>query len=312
LEEVEDGAGAKQISVGGVAFRISFIAAKEKTEKEKPLPAKEYALYRAGIYDMAAVKQMPWADYRPFVLKLFGVHERPEKRYGLTLDGCIGTDAVLLWNYPDHKKLTLDYGYVDDLHRTLRGKPGEKFYIIAPVVAMDFAEDEVVRDQTTYVFLKVPLSVLMRLIEKHEPAALKQPTKEEDVNEVIDAVGFDFISQPQVEVKAKKRRDGLLKEVVLEIREFRAQTLATEPEDFKNFETFSMAMVDLDYDGDVFRLGRVFWAEDLLKEAGGLEEAKSLLVKIPEQDFTGRKMMVILCDRYGNEKTLVFEKKDFK
>ncbi|MGO9479239.1 MAG: hypothetical protein ACLQAH_17015 [Limisphaerales bacterium] len=240
------------------------------------------------------------------------MHERPEKRYGLTLDGCIGTDAVLLWNYPDHKKLTLDYGYVDDLHRTLRGKPGEKFYIIAPVVAMDFAEDEVVRDQTTYVFLKVPLSVLMRLIEKHEPAALKQPTKEEDVNEVIDAVGFDFISQPQVEVKAKKRRDGLLKEMVLEIREFRAQTLATEPEDFKNFETFSMAMVDLDYDGDVFRLGRVFWAEDLLKEAGGLEVAKSLLVKISEEDFTGRKMMVILCDRYGNEKTLVFEKKDFK
>ena len=35
-------------------------------------------------------------------------------------------------------------------------------------------------------------------------------------------------------------------------------------------------------------------------------------MKIPEQDFTGKKMMVILCDRYGNEKTLVFEKKDFK
>jgi hypothetical protein len=49
-----------------------------------------------------------------------------------------------------------------------------------------------------------------------------------------------------------------------------------------------------------------------LKEAGGLDEAKSLLVKIPEEDFTGKKMMVILCDRYGNEKTLVFEKKDFK
>ena len=115
----------------------------------------------------------------------------------------------------------------------------------------------------------------MRLIEKHEPAALKQPTKEGDVNEVIDAVGFDFISQPQVEVKARKRRDGLLKEMVLEIREFRAQTLATDPEDFKNFETFSMAMVDLDYNGDVFRLGRVFWAEDLLKEAGGLEGPKA-------------------------------------
>ena len=170
---------------------------------------------------------------------------------------------------------------------------------------------------------------------RKETAALKQPTKEEDVNEVIDAVGFDFISQPQVEVKAKKRRDGLLKEIVLEIRAFRAQTLATDPEDFKNFETFSMAMVDLDYDGDVFRLGRVFWAEDLIAEEikrikaerkaaaktkadkekepnVQIEDCELLLVRIPEGDFTGKKMMVILCDRYGNEKTLVFEKKDFK
>ena len=123
LKEVEDGAGAKQIAVGGVAFRISFIAARDKTEKEKPLPAKEFALYRAGIYDMAAVKRMPWADYRPFVLKLFGVREQPTSDMGSTLDGYIGTDSVLLWNYPDHKKLTLDHGYVDDLHRTLRGKP---------------------------------------------------------------------------------------------------------------------------------------------------------------------------------------------
>jgi site-specific DNA-methyltransferase (adenine-specific)/adenine-specific DNA-methyltransferase len=335
LEEVEDDAGARQIAVGGVAFRISFIPARDKTEKEKPLPAKEFALYRAGIYDMAAVKQMSWADYRPFVLKLFGVREHPHARYGFALDGYIGTDSALIWNFPDHKKLTLDHGYVDDLHRTLRGKPDEKYFVIAPVVAMDFAEDEVVRDQTTYVFLKVPLSVLMRLIEKHEPAALKQPTKEEDVNEVIDAVGFDFISQPQVEVKAKKRRDGLLKEMALEIRAFRAQTLATDPEDFKNFETFSMAMVDLNYDGDVFRLGRVFWAEDLIAEEikrikaerkaaaktkadkekepnVQIEDCELLLVRIPEEDFTGRKMMVLLCDRYGNEKTLVFEKRDFK
>jgi hypothetical protein len=65
----------------------------------------------------------------------------------------------------------------------------------------------------------------------------------------------------------------------------RAQTLATDPSDFANFETFSMAMVDLDYDGDVFRLNRVFWAEDLIKEAGGLETAARLQVRIPEQDF---------------------------
>jgi len=312
LVDAEEGPGAKLINVDGVEFRISLIAPKDKTEKEKPLPAKEFALYRAGIYDMAAIKELPWAEYRPFVLKLFGVNERPTKRYGLTLDGCIGTDAVLLWNYPDHKNLTLDHGYVDDLHKMLRGKPRERFYVIAPVVAMAFAEDEVTRGETTYVFLKVPMSVLLRLLERNEPAALKQPTKEEDVNEVIDAVGFDFISQPQVEVRAKKekRKGEMFGDFVLEIRAFRSQTLATDPDDFKNFETFSMAMVDLDYNGDVFRLGRVFWAEDLLKEAG--EAPERLLVRVPEQDFGGKRMMVILCDRYGNEKALAFEKKDFK
>jgi DNA modification methylase len=312
LADAAEAPGAKIITVDGVEFRISLIARKDKTVKEKSLPAKEFALYRAGIYDMNTVKELPWAEYRPFVLKLFGVTERLEKRYGLTLDGCIGTDAVLLWNYPDHKKLTLDYGYVDDLHKTLRGKPGERFYVIAPVVAMSFAEDEVTRGQTTYVFLKVPLSVLHRLLERDKPAAFQQPTKEEDVNEVIDAVGFDFISQPQVSMKTKKvkRKGEMFADFVLEISEFRAQTLATDPEDFNNFETFSMAMVDLDYNGDVFRLGRVFWAEDLLKEAG--EKPERLQVRVPEQDFNGKRMMIILCDRYGNEKALAFEKKDFK
>ena len=184
---------------------------------------------------------------------------------------------------------------------------------------MDFAEDEVERDGTIYVFLKVPLSVLQRLIERRPPAARKtptlpQPVKEADVNEVIDAVGFDFISQPVVAWRARraKRKGEMLAECTIEITEFRSQTLATEPEDFANFETFSLAMIDLDYDGDVFRLGRVFWAEDLWKEAGGLEHAKALMLRVPDQDFTGKKMLVILCDRYGNEKQRVFAKGDFK
>lgn len=129
-------------------------------------------------------------------------------------------------------------------------------------------------------------------------------------------MGFDFISQPQVVWKAKKesRKDGLFTQTdfVLEISEFRAQTLATDPEDFLNLETFSMAMVDMDYDGDVFRLGRVFWGEDALKAAGGLEKAERLELRIPEQEFMGEEMMVILCDRYGNEKALLLHKTDFE
>lgn len=325
LEEPEDGPGTKRIVIelkdgkkvtGRVDFRLSLIAPKDKSEKEQSLPAKEFALYRAGIYDLAAIKGMPWHDYRPFVMKLFGLRAHSHKRYGYILDGYIGTHSALVWNYPDQKSLTLDYGYVNDLHRGLRGKVGERFYVIAPVIAMAFAEDEVKCGETTYVFLKVPLSVLLRLIEQKEPAALRQPAKEENVNDVIDAVGFDFISQPRVVWNAKKesRKDGLftVTDYVLEVTEFRAQTLATEPEDFKNFETFSMAMVDLNYNGDVFQLSRVFWGETLLTAAGGIENAEKLELSIAEAEFSGEQMMVILCDRYGNEKSLLLEKGEFE
>ena len=143
LDEPEDAPGTKRIFIelkedkkvlASVEFRISFIAPKDKSEKEQLLPAKEFALFRAGVYDMGAIRALAWVDYRPFVLKLFGVREHSHERYGLNLDGYLGTHSTLVWNYPDFKKLTLDHGYVDDLHKTLRGKSGERFYIIAPVV----------------------------------------------------------------------------------------------------------------------------------------------------------------------------------
>ena len=61
LVDTDDGPG-KRIEVGGIEFRISVIAAKHPPEKEQPLPAKEFALYRAGIYDMTAIKALPWAS----------------------------------------------------------------------------------------------------------------------------------------------------------------------------------------------------------------------------------------------------------
>ena len=73
-----------------------------------------------------------------------------------------------------------------------------------------------------------------------------------------------------------------------------------------------MAMIDLAYDGNVFRLSRVFWGDDLLKEAGGLQKAKALELRIPEEEFTAEQMMVILCDSYGNEKRLLLKKDEFQ
>jgi hypothetical protein len=80
-----------------------------------------------------------------------------------------------------------------------------------------------------------------------------------------------------------------------------------DPEDFENFETFSMVLVDVNYNDDYFNLDRVFWASDILNE-----DRNQAFIKIPEDDFTGKKMMVIFIDKYGNELKVVKSKKDFK
>lgn len=321
-------AGQNHIKVKGIKFLISFVEPRQKSDKDKPLRGKEFALFNAGIYDNEVIKGMPWAEYRPFVLKLFQVREHEHFIKGFRCDGYVGVHSAFVWNYPDHKKLTIDYDYVKSVHETMGGSAGEKFYLIAPIVSMDFAEDEYAVGKTTYVFLKVPISILMRLLHSGEMGALKQPTKEADVNEVIDAVGFDFISQPEAQWKCKKERspdEPLFKDYVIHLSEFRSKTLATDPQDFLNFETFSMAMADTDYDGKIFKLGTVFWADELIaaelkrlkgkkgaEDAEGFAACEQLSLRIPEADFTGKQMMVILCDRYGNEKKLVFEKGAFR
>lgn len=314
IEADKDNAGEKVVEVGRVKFLISFIQPKEKSEKEKPLKAKEFTLYHAGVYENKKILEMPWAQYKPFVVQLFGVRSEAHKIHGFEADGYIGVNSAFIWDYPNQKNLELDREYVRTLHHVLGGKAGRKFYVIAPIITMGFMEDEIVIGDTTYVFLKVPLSVLMALIEKGEPGSLKQPASENDVNEVIDAVGFDFISQP--EVKATYHRKTPIKsdlfnagkkDYSIEISHFKSNTLVYDPEDFENFETLSMVLVDTNHNDDYFNLDKVFWADQILNE-----EKTKAVIRISEEDFPGKRMMIIFMDKYGNELKVLKTKKDFK
>jgi len=313
VENEEKIAGTKTIDVGKVRFLISFVQPKEKTEKEKPLKAKKLTLFHAGVYDAKAILDLDWDQYKPFVAQLFGVRQEKHKIHGFEADGYIGVHSAFIWDYPNQKNLVLDREYVKTLHTVLGGRAGGRFYVIAPVSSMGFMEDEIELDDTTYVLLKVPLSVLKALIEKGDPGSVKQPASEKDVNEVIDAVGFDFISQPEVKVSwhRRKQKDQDLfnagkKDWSIEISSFKSNTLVYDPDDFANFETFSMVLVDTDYNDDYFNLGRVFWARNIVDEGRG-----QAVARIPEDEFTGKKMMVIFIDIYGNELKVVKTKKDF-
>ncbi len=324
-------AGEKIVNVGRISFLISFIQSKIKASKPKSLKAKSFALFNAGVYDNDKVKELPWEKYKPFVMQLFGMRLDPHKVRGFEVDGWIGSDRAFVWNWPNQKKLILDEEYVKSLHKALGGRAGDRFYVIAPVVAMGFMTDEMVYGKTRYVFLKVPVSILERLISAEDPGgALKQPMSEDAINEVIDAVGFDFVSQPIVEkelLQLDPENQDLFntgkKDYVIRLKEFRAKTLVTDPEDFPNFATLSIVLLDNEFNGDVFNLTSVAWIDELIDNeinrigteiTGELdkkaEACEYLDIRIPE-DECGTQIMAIFIDKYGNEKKLIINSEDF-
>ncbi len=131
-----------------------------------------------------------------------------------------------------------------------------------------------------------------------------------DVNDTVDAVGFDFIQVPTVECQYyldKPKKPDLLnqkiKECVIKIEKFESKIISRKPFEFANLETLSMVMLDYDFDGEVFNLDEVFYAEDLKKN--GYE------VRFDE-DKAKEQMMIIYIDIFGNEKREVKALRDFK
>ncbi|MGQ9801693.1 MAG: hypothetical protein ACUVRL_08530 [Candidatus Saccharicenans sp.] len=94
-----------------------------------------------------------------------------------------------------------------------------------------------------------------------------------DVNDTVDAVGFDFIQAPTVEFQYfldKPKKADLFhqkkKECVIEIEKYESRVISRKPLEFANLETLSMVMLDYDFDGKVFDLDKVFYAEELKKK----------------------------------------------
>ena len=130
-----------------------------------------------------------------------------------------------------------------------------------------------------------------------------------DVNNTVDAVGFDFIQIPDVECEYyldEPEGQAALghgdKDAVSKIKKFESNIISKKPLRYGNMETLSMVMVDYDYDGKVFNFDEVFYAEDLKKQ--------DYEVRFDSNKLNGQ-MMLIYIDIFGNEKREVKTQKDF-
>ncbi|MBM3118254.1 MAG: site-specific DNA-methyltransferase [Chloroflexi bacterium] len=276
--------------------------------KGKPLKPKPFTLYNAGLYDYRMIKKLPWEEYRSFVLKLFQCRDEKHRIAGVELDGYLGADDVLVFDYKKHKDAVLDRGFIDDLHSILGDRIGRRFFVIAPAASVMFLEDYIEKGNTRYFVLRIPYSIIDELHRKGF-THIKQPVSEMDVNDTVDAVGFDFIQIPEVDCEYyldKPRGQASLghssKDAVIKITRFESNIISKKPLHFQNFETLSMVMVDYNYDGEVFNFDDVFYAEDLKKQ--GYE------IHFDSSKLNGQ-MMLIYIDIFGNEKREVKIQKDF-
>jgi site-specific DNA-methyltransferase (adenine-specific)/adenine-specific DNA-methyltransferase len=278
----------------------------------KPLKPKPFAVYNAGLYDYKMVKELPWEHYRKFALELFNCKDEPHEVGKLMLDGYFGLDHVLVFKWKNKEEYVVDYEYIDELHSLIGDKIGKRFFIIAPWANVAFREDVVQKDDVRYFILRIPYSVIDELHKKQfTPLSQPLPTREE-VNAVLEQVGFDFINPPTVECNyyIDEPKEGLGKftggkEAVIKIKKFYSNVVSKKPipEEDRCFKSLSMVMIDTDYNGEWFNLSKWITSKDLEKDNWEIRlDTKKL----------GKQIMVVYIDVYGHEKKEVLKLEDFK
>jgi len=270
--------------------------------KGKALKLKLFVLYNAGLYlDSGFIEKMEEADYRKFVLELFGVEPNEHKIKGVQFHGILNNRPVMVFS----QKNFLTYEFIDDLHKTIGSGLKEEMYIIAPQSVVRFNEDYRDKGKIRYHILKVPYSIIQKILEKDFVRGL-QPLSKANINQIIESVGFDFIYPPKVECEYYQSKEkALFDNLVIKIKKFEPVQISKKPIEFEDSkkEALSIVMIDEDYDGKVFDMDHYFFGDEIVKN--------DFKVVFPKQK-AGQKIMIIYLDVLGNERVEVKNVKDFK
>lgn len=262
--------------------------------KGPALKPKPFTLCNAGLYDFSQLRELPWDSWRFFALQLFQCRDESHKIGGIQLDGYLKGSSVLVFNHQKQTGIRIDEESIHSLHGALGSRVGRRLFIIAPALTFDFQQDYIDFEDVRYYALRIPYSIIHELHQR-EFTALKQPSDEMAVNDTVEAVGFDFIRTPELEYDCgvARRKGELLSAAFIRIKTFKSEAVVREPLRKKgNRETLSMVMLDYDYDGEVFDLDAVFFADAI---------EKALWEVCFPVESVGKQVMAVFVDIYGNE-----------
>ena len=259
----------------------------------EPLAAKSFTLYNAGLYDFENLRNLPWEDWRFFALQLFECKDEPHKIHGFQMDGKRKGSSVHVFNH--FKEGQISQRTIADLHASIGKAVGDRCFIIAPRGAFLFQEDYIEIDGVRYYALRIPYSFINEL-HRRQFSALVQPNDEMAINETVEAVGFDFIQPPVVELELAAKTQA----ISVKIKKFESKARLRGKDKISKHDALSMVMVDYDYNGKVFDLDKAFYASAIKDNKWKIE--------LPVKEIKGDVMLVFL-DIYGNESRIVITPK---
>lgn len=263
---------------------------------------RSFSVYNAGLYDFSTLKELDWDSWLFFCLELFGCRHEESVIGGIAFQGKRHGFPVLVHNHVEKPRARIDEGTIDSLHQALGERAGSKVFIVAPRNVFRFQQDYIERGNTRYYALRIPYSFIEEL-HKRGFSALTQPQDSGAVNATVESVGFDFVEPPDFELEVGKavRPPGRARKPFARFKSFQSRArLRQGPR--TGFEGLSLVMVDLDYDGEVFDMDAVHFAQDM-KDADWTVWL--------DGDAMGARVMLVVTDIYGNEARHVLARTEF-
>jgi DNA modification methylase len=262
----------------------------EKKNKKYGKPPMPFSVVSVGAYDFTRVMNLRKnkCAYISFVLSLFGIpKEVKDFSSKYKLDSIYAekdgdpVEIFPVWDDDYLYNVRVDQDYLKEIITQSRGRIKGNFYIIVPetcTVISDMTIPNNYGDEVYFRLLKFPYKILEEVARNF--AIEEQPDSAQNINNLVSSVGFYF--NDEVVVKTQKTEKGL------RLNTFKTMIVNREGRMYEGLNGLSLVLIDLNYDGKVFKLDKAVYAKDIKD------------VEIQIEGIT-ENTAVIAIDKHGNE-----------
>lgn len=274
------GVDAGKLSIYTIQKRMLHIEKEKNCKKCNP-----FILYSAGLYNESKLNKFDENNWKLFALQLWGCISETTTIKKFVFDGKRYGDLVKVFTPHELKKLgaKISIETLNAIYDRVGESAGNNIFIIAPKGSFLFAEDEIQIKNVIFNVLRVPYSLLAKFTEDFSIAL--QPSNSSNVNEAVDAVGFDFIQPPHVIYHIDNNQ------LIIDSFTSTSRIKGEEKSDL------ALILINYNYDGHTFVLDDFYYKSD---------NFPNNILKINYDKFTD-KTMIIFIDSAGNERRIINE-----